>query len=398
MSTLQHRKIVIGVTGGVAAYKSAELVRLLVKAGAEVHVVLTEAGARFVTAVTFQALSGNPVWTDLWDARVPNNMAHIDLGREADAILVAPATADFIARLAQGRADDLLTTLCLARDVPLIVAPAMNRQMWEAPATRRNVAQVLEDGVTVFGPAAGEQACGEVGMGRMLEPEELFERLEGFFVPKRLTGRKVVITAGPTFEAIDPVRGITNISSGKMGYALARACVQAGAEVVLVSGPVSLPVPAGVRRVSVSGARDMRDAVFAALPGADVFIGVAAVADYRPLEVAEHKMKKKDGILTLSLTQNPDILADVAALPDAPFCVGFAAESQDLDAYAEGKRQKKSLPMLVGNLVQDGMGADDNVVVLYDDAGRHPLPRAPKVEVAGGIVAHLATLLAAAGR
>lgn len=398
MSTLQHRKIVIGVTGGVAAYKSAELVRLLVKAGAEVHVVLTEAGARFVTAVTFQALSGNPVWTDLWDARVPNNMAHIDLGREADAILVAPATADFIARLAQGRADDLLTTLCLARDVPLIVAPAMNRQMWEAPATRRNVAQVIEDGVTVFGPAAGEQACGEVGMGRMLEPEELFERLAGFFVPKRLAGRKVVITAGPTFEAIDPVRGITNISSGKMGYALARACVQAGAEVVLVSGPVSLPVPAGVRRVSVSGARDMREAVFAALPGADVFIGVAAVADYRPLEVAEHKMKKKDGILTLSLTQNPDILADVAALPDAPFCVGFAAESQDLDAYAEGKRQKKGLPMLVGNLVQDGMGADDNVVVLYDDAGRHPLPRAPKTEVAGGIVAHLATLLAAAGR
>ncbi|CAH1745473.1 fused 4'-phosphopantothenoylcysteine decarboxylase and phosphopantothenoylcysteine synthetase [Thauera humireducens] len=398
MVDLQHRKIVIGVTGGVAAYKSAELVRLLVKAGADVHVVLTEAGARFVTAVTFQALSGNPVWTDLWDARVPNNMAHIDLGREADAILVAPATADFIARLAQGRADDLLTTLCLARDVPLIVAPAMNRQMWEAPATRRNVAQVIEDGVTVFGPAAGEQACGEVGMGRMLEPEELFERLEGFFVPKRLTGRKVVLTAGPTFEAIDPVRGITNISSGKMGYELARACVQAGAEVVLVSGPVSLPVPAGVRRVSVAGARDMREAVFAALPGADVFIGVAAVADYRPLEVAEHKMKKKDGILTLALTQNPDILADVAALPDAPFCVGFAAESQDLDAYAEGKRRKKGLPMLVGNLVQDGMGADDNLVVLYDDAGRHPLPRAPKAEVSHGIVAHLATLLAAAGR
>lgn len=398
MVDLQHRKIVIGVTGGVAAYKSAELVRLLVKAGADVHVVLTEAGARFVTAVTFQALSGNPVWTDLWDARVPNNMAHIDLGREADAILVAPATADFIARLAQGRADDLLTTLCLARDVPLIVAPAMNRQMWEAPATRRNVAQVIEDGVTVFGPAAGEQACGEVGMGRMLEPEELSERLEGFFVPKRLAGRKVVLTAGPTFEAIDPVRGITNISSGKMGYELARACVQAGAEVVLVSGPVSLPVPAGVRRVSVAGARDMREAVFAALPGADVFIGVAAVADYRPLEVAEHKMKKKDGILTLALTQNPDILADVAALPDAPFCVGFAAESQDLDAYAEGKRRKKGLPMLVGNLVQDGMGADDNLVVLYDDAGRHPLPRAPKAEVSRGIVAHLATLLAATGR
>lgn len=388
----------VGVTGGVAAYKAAELVRLLGKAGADVHVVLTEAGARFVTAVTFQALSGHPVWTDLWDARVPNNMAHIDLGREADAILVAPATADFIAKLAQGRADDLLTTLCLARDVPLIVAPAMNRQMWEAPATQRNVAQVRDDGVAVFGPAAGEQACGEVGMGRMLEPEALLEQLEGYFVPKRLAGRKVVLTAGPTFEAIDPVRGITNISSGKMGYALARACAQAGADVVLISGPVALPVPAGVARVSVAGARDMRDAVFAALPGADVFIGVAAVADYRPLEVAEHKMKKKDGILTLSLTQNPDILAEVAAMPNPPFCVGFAAESQDLDAYAEGKRRNKRLPMLVGNLVQDGMGSDDNVVVVYDDAGRHPLPRAPKAEVARGIVDHLAACLVVAGR
>lgn len=398
MDTLQNRKIVVGVTGGVAAYKVAELVRLLGKAGADVHVVLTEAGARFVTAVTFQALSGNPVWSDLWDARMPNNMAHIDLGRDADAIVVAPATADFIARLAQGRADDLLTTLCLARDVPLIVAPAMNRQMWEAPATQRNVVLLRSDGIALFGPAAGEQACGEVGMGRMLEPDELLERLEGHFVVKRLAGRKVVLTAGPTFEAIDPVRGITNISSGKMGYALARACAQAGAEVVLVSGPVALPVPAGVRRIAVAGARDMRDAVLAALPGADVFVGVAAVADYRPLEAAEHKMKKKDGILTLELTQNPDILAEVAALPDAPFCVGFAAESRDLDAYAEGKRQNKRLPMLVGNLVQDGMGADDNLVVLYDDAGRHPLPRAPKAEIAHGIVEHLAGLLETAGR
>ena len=398
MKTLQGRKIVVGVTGGVAAYKAAELVRLLGKAGADVHVVLTEAGGRFVTAVTFQALSGNPVWSDLWDARMPNNMAHIDLGRDVDAILVAPATADFIARLAQGQADDLLTTLCLARDVPLIVAPAMNRQMWEAPATQRNVALVRGDGVTLFGPAAGEQACGEVGMGRMLEAEELLEHLEAYFVTKRLAGRKVVLTAGPTFEAIDPVRGITNISSGKMGYALARACAQAGAEVVLVSGPVALPVPVGVRRIGVAGARDMRDAVLASLPGADVFIGVAAVADYRPLEVAEHKMKKTDGILTLELTQNPDILAEVAALPDAPFCVGFAAESRDLDAYAEGKRRKKRLPMLVGNLVQDGMGSDDNVIVLYDDAGRHPLPRAPKAELARGIVEHMAGLLEAAGR
>ncbi len=394
MSVLKGRRIVLGVSGGIAAYKAAELVRLLVKAGADVHVVLSEGGARFVTAVTFQALSGNTVWTDLWDARMANNMAHIDLGREADAILVAPATADFLARLAQGRADDLLSTLCLARDVPLIVAPAMNRQMWESPPTQRNLGLICADGVTAFGPAAGDQACGEIGMGRMLEPEELLERLEGFFVPKLLAGRKVVMTAGPTFEAIDPVRGITNISSGKMGYALARACAQAGAEVVLVSGPVNLPVPADVRCVPVASALQMRAAVLDALAGANVFIGVAAVADYRPLATAEHKLKKSADTLTVALTPNPDILAEVAAREDAPFCVGFAAESRDLDAYAEGKRRNKRLPMLVGNLVSDGMGGDDNTVILYDDAGRHPLPRAPKAEVARGIVAHLARLLA----
>ncbi|OPZ06656.1 MAG: Coenzyme A biosynthesis bifunctional protein CoaBC [Alphaproteobacteria bacterium ADurb.BinA305] len=398
MSMLSNRKIVLGVGGGIAAYKSAELVRLLGKAGAEVHVVLSEGGARFVTPVTYQALSGNPVWSDLWDARMPNHMAHIDLGRDADAILVAPATADFLARLAHGHADDLLSTLCLARAVPLIVAPAMNRQMWESPPTQRNVAQIRADGVAVFGPAAGDQACGEVGMGRMLEAEELLERLEGFFVPKLLAGRKVVLTAGPTFEALDPVRGITNISSGKMGYALARACAQAGAEVVLVSGPVSLPVSAEVRRVSVTSALEMRDAVLHALPGADVFIGVAAVADYRPLASAEHKLKKSADTMNIALTPNPDILAEVAAHADAPFCVGFAAESRDLDAYAEGKRRNKRLPMLVGNLVSDGMGGDDNTVILYDDAGRHPLPRAAKAEVARGIVAHLAGLLPARGR
>ena len=398
MSMLSNRKIVLGVGCGIAAYKSAELVRLLGKAGAEVHVVLSEGGARFVTPVTYQALSGNPVWSDLWDARMPNHMAHIDLGRDADAILVAPATADFLARLAHGHADDLLSTLCLARAVPLIVAPAMNRQMWESPPTQRNVAQIRADGVAVFGPAAGDQACGEVGMGRMLEAEELLERLEGFFVPKLLAGRKVVLTAGPTFEALDPVRGITNISSGKMGYALARACAQAGAEVVLVSGPVSLPVPAEVRRVSVTSALEMRDAVLHALPGADVFIGVAAVADYRPLASAEHKLKKSADTMNIALTPNPDILAEVAARADAPFCVGFAAESRDLDAYAEGKRRNKRLPMLVGNLVSDGMGGDDNTVILYDDAGRHPLPRAAKAEVARGIVAHLAGLLPARGR
>ena len=393
MIELKGRKLVLGVTGGVAAYKAAELVRLLGKAGADVHVVLTEGGARFVTAVTFQALSGNPVWTDLWDPRMGNNMAHIDLTRDADAILIAPATADVMAKLVHGLADDLLTTLCLARDCPLLVAPAMNRQMWEHPTTRRNVARLVADGVTLLGPAAGEQACGEVGLGRMLEPEELCEAVIGFFQPKLLAGRRVVMTAGPTFEPIDPVRGITNSSSGKMAYGLARACAQAGAEVVLVSGPVALPVPAGARRVSVKSALEMREAVLAALPGSDVFIGVAAVADYRPANAAEHKIKKSGAELAITLTPNPDILAEVAALPNPPFCVGFAAESRNLDEYAEGKRKAKKLPMVVGNLVQDGLGGDDNQVVLFDEAGRHPLPKAPKPEVARSIVAHLAALL-----
>lgn len=395
MIELKGRKLVLGVTGGVAAYKAAELVRLLGKAGADVHVVLTEGGARFVTAVTFQALSGNPVWTDLWDPRMPNNMAHIDLTRDADAILIAPATADVMAKLVHGLADDLLTTLCLARDCPLLVAPAMNRQMWEHPATRRNVGQLQADGATLLGPAAGEQACGEVGLGRMLEPEALCEAVIAFFQPKLLAGRRIVMTAGPTFEPIDPVRGITNSSSGKMAYGLARACVQAGAEVTLVSGPVALPVPDGVQRVSVRSALEMREAVFAALPGADVFIGVAAVADYRPVAAAEHKIKKSGAELAITLTPNPDILAEVAALPEPPFCVGFAAESRNLDEYAEGKRKAKRLPMVVGNLVQDGLGGDDNEVVLYDEAGRHPLPKAPKPEVARAIVAHLAALLPA---
>lgn len=395
MNELAGRKIVLGVTGGVAAYKAAELVRLLGKAGAGVQVVLTDAGARFVTPVTFQALSGNTVWTDIWDPRMANNMAHIDLSRDADAVLVAPASADFIARVAHGLADDLLTTLCLARDCPLLVAPAMNRQMWEHPATQRNVRQIVDDGVTLFGPAAGDQACGEIGMGRMEEPETLLENLIAYFVPKTLAGRRVVLTAGPTFEAIDPVRGITNSSSGKMGYALARACAQAGAEVVLVSGPVALPAPVGVRRIDVRSALEMRAAVFDALPGADVFIGVAAVADYRPAQAAEHKIKKSGETLSLALTPNPDILTEVAARADAPFCVGFAAESRDLDAYAEGKRRNKRLPMLVGNLVGDGLGSDDNLVILYDDAGKHPLPRAPKSVLAGQIVDHLAGLLAA---
>ena len=395
MIELKGRKIILGVTGGVAAYKAAELTRLMVKAGASVHVVLSEGGAHFVTPVTFQALSGHPVWTDLWDPRMSNNMAHIDLTRDADGIIVAPATADFMARLVHGRCDDLLTTLCLARDCPLLVAPAMNRQMWLHPATQRNARQLADDGVVLLGPDEGEQACGEVGLGRMLEPEVLCEAVIHHFETKRLAGRKVVLTAGPTFEAIDPVRGITNSSSGKMGYALARACAQAGAEVVLVSGPVALPTPYGVRRIDVQSALAMRDAVTAHVGDADVFIGVAAVADYRPATLAEHKIKKSGEAMSITLTPNPDILAEVAARPNPPFCVGFAAESRDLDTYAEGKRRSKRLPMVVGNLVQDGLGQDDNQVIIYDDAGRHPVPRAAKDNLARSIVKHLADLLAA---
>jgi len=393
MGELQGKKFILGITGGVAAYKSAELVRLLVKAGADVHVVLTEAGARFVTAVTYQALSGHRVWTDLWDPSVDNNMAHIELGRDADAILVAPATADFMARLAHGLANDLLTTLCLARDVPLLVAPAMNRQMWQSPPTVRNVNTLRADGVAVLGPAAGEQACGEVGEGRMLEAAELYEALAAFVQPKPLAGRRVVMTAGPTFEAIDPVRGITNSSSGKMGYALARALAQAGADVSLVSGPVGLAPPAGVAVVRATSALDMYQAVMAQVGTADVFIGVAAVADYRPATAQDHKIKKSSATMSVELVPNPDILAEVASLPNAPFCVGFAAESRDLDTYAEGKRRAKRLPMVIGNLVQDGLGGDDNQVVIYDEAGRHPLPRDSKPRVAAAIVAHLATRL-----
>lgn len=393
MNFLAGRKIVLGVTGGVAAYKAAELTRLLGKAGADVHVVLSEGGARFVSAVTFQALSGNTVWSDLWDARMPNNMAHIDLTRGADLILVAPATADFMARVANGLANDLLTTLCLAREVPLLVAPAMNRQMWESRPTKRNAEQLCDDGVVLLGPAAGEQACGEVGLGRMLEPEELLEDVIRYLQPKSLAGRRVVLTAGPTFEAIDPVRGITNSSSGKMGFALARACAHAGADVVLVSGPVAISVPRGVRVIPVQSALDMRSAVFGEISSADVFIGVAAVADYRPATAAEHKIKKSGNEMLLALTPNPDILADVAALEKAPFCVGFAAESRNLDDYAESKRRAKRLPLLVGNLVQDGLGGEDNQVILYDDEGKHPLERASKTELAIQIVAHIAAML-----
>ena len=397
MAELKGKRLVLGVTGGIAAYKAAELARLLVKEGAEVHAVLTQSGARFVTPATFQALTGRPAWTDMWDARMPDSMAHIDLSRGADAIVVAPASADFLAKLAHGLADDLLSTLCLARECPLIVAPAMNRQMWENPATQRNKSQLLQDGVVVLGPASGEQACGETGPGRMLEAAELHDAVVGFFQPKVLAGRRVLLTAGPTFEALDPVRGLTNPSSGKMGFALARAVRDAGAEVTLVCGPVAQPTPVGVARVDVLSAREMRDAVLRHVRETDIFIAVAAVADYRPEQTAAQKIKKAAQPLTLTLLPNPDILAEIAALPKPPFCVGFAAESENLDEYAQGKRSAKKLPLVVGNLLRHGLGGDDNTIVMFDDEGRHPLGPAPKIEIARGIVAHIGQMLAGNG-
>ena len=391
---LTGKRIALGVTGGIAAYKAAELVRLLIKQGAHVQIAMTEAATHFVTPVTFQALSGNPVFTDQWDPRVANNMAHIDLSREADALLVAPASADFLARVAHGLADDLLTTLVLARDCPLLVAPAMNRQMWENPATRRNVAMLRADNIAILGPACGDQACGETGLGRMLETEEIVAELIAHFQPKLLAGKRVLITAGPTFEAIDPVRGITNLSTGKMGYAVARAAREAGAEVTLVSGPVSLPCPQGVLRIDVTSARQMRDAVQSHIAGNHVFVAVAAVADYRPLSPAGQKIKK-DGSApqAIELEHNPDILAEVAALAQPPLCVGFAAESENLHEYAEQKRRAKKIPLIVGNLIQHGFGGDDNTLILFDDDGQHPLQPAPKIELARQLVSRIATLL-----
>ena len=395
---LRARHIVLGITGGVAAYKSAELVRLLVQDNIGVQVAMTAAATRFVTPATFQALSGRNVFVDLWDDRVENGMAHIDLSREAAAILVAPASADFLAKLAHGNADDLLSTLCLARDCPLLVAPAMNRQMWEHPATQRNAAQLAADGVALLGPAAGDQACGEVGMGRMLEPGELHRALVAYFAPRLLAGRRVLLTAGPTQEAIDPVRVITNLSSGKMGYALAQACAEAGATVTLVSGPTALATPPGVARIDVMNAAGMLAAVESQLPGQGIFIGVAAVADYTVANPSAVKHKKGDAPLKIELAPTVDILARVAAGACPPFCVGFAAESENVEANAEAKRRKKGVPLLVANRAQDALGSDTNAVTLIDDSGRHPLPVAPKLEVARQIVAHIAGMLASAGK
>jgi len=386
-------RIILGVTGGIAAYKAAELCRLLVKGGSEVQVVMTEAAQRFVTPLTFQALSGRPVLTSLWDSASGSGMDHIHLSREADLILIAPASADFLARLAQGRAEDLLATLCLARTCRLAVAPAMNREMWTQAATQRNLAQLRADGVDILGPDAGEQACGEIGPGRMLEPVEIQAAVSGLLGNGVLAGRRVLITAGPTFEAIDPVRGITNLSSGKMGYAIARAAAEAGAQVHLVSGPTCLATPAGVEREDVCSAADMHVAVMRAVPACDVFIAVAAVADYRPLASARHKLKKDGTSLKLELVANPDILAEVAALPKPPFCVGFAAETEALAEHAEAKRRRKNIPLLVGNLAQDTLGADDAELNLFEEAGTHILPRADKLTQARRLIVHLANRL-----
>ena len=390
--SLTHKKILLGVTGGIAAYKAAELCRLLIKAGAEVRVVMTAAAQQFVTPLTFQALSGKPVLTSLWDAASGDGMEHIHLSRDADLLLVAPTSADFLAKLVHGRADDLLSTLCLARTCKLAVAPAMNREMWAAAPTQRNLEQLRVDGVSLLGPAAGEQACGEIGLGRMLEPADILAALPGLLGAGPLAGKRVLITAGPTFEAIDPVRGLTNRSSGKMGYAVAQAAAETGAAVCLVSGPTCLAAPAGVRRIDVQSAAEMRDAVLRELPS-DVFIAVAAVADYRVDAAATQKIKKSDAGLTLNLVVNPDILAEVAAMPSAPFCVGFAAETERLAEHAEAKRLKKKLPLLIGNLAQDTLGQDTAELVLFDDRGQHPLPRADKLTQARHLIRHLATLL-----
>jgi phosphopantothenoylcysteine decarboxylase/phosphopantothenate--cysteine ligase len=398
MTTLKGKRLLLGITGGVAAYKAAALARLLVKAGADVRVAMTEAATRFVTPVTLQALTGQTVWTDLWDARVPDNMGHIELSRDRDLIVVAPASGDFLGKLAGGLAGDLLSTLCLARRCPLMVAPAMNVEMWENPAMQRNLHTLRGDGVHFAGPAAGDQACGEVGMGRMLEPEEIVGEIEAFFQPKVLAGKRVLVTAGPTEEAIDPVRSITNASSGRMGYAVARAAREAGARVTLVSGPVSLAAPAGVERISVKSAEQMLEAVRKAAPSSDVFIAVAAVADYRVKNRAAQKIKKGAGGMTLELTENPDILGSVAAMKNPPFCVGFAAESEKLAEHARAKRAKKRIPLLAANLVQQALGAEENEITLFDDAGEHPLGRGPKLELARKLVAHVAAMLAGAKR
>ncbi len=399
MNDLAGKHIVLGLSGGIACYKAAELCRALIKEGATVQVVMTEAAEQFITPVTMQALSNRLVYGSQWDARAANNMPHINLSREADAILIAPCSADFMAKLVQGQADDLLSLMCLARPidaVPLLIAPAMNREMWIHPATQRNMAQLTADGATILGVGTGDQACGETGDGRMLEPQELLEDVIAFFQPKVLAGQHVLVTAGPTFEAIDPVRGITNLSSGKMGFAIARAAREAGAEVTLISGPVHLPTPRGVARINVTSAQALYDVAVMEAPSASVFVATAAVADWRPANASEQKIKK-DGsgvVPSMQFVENPDILATIAqstrAQSGALYCVGFAAESHDLLAHAQAKRLRKGVPLLVGNIGPATFGKDDNVLLLVDAKGAEELPRASKLVLARKLVAKIA--------
>ena len=394
---LRGKHIVLGLTGGIACYKAAELTRAFIKEGATVQVVMTQAATQFITPVTMQALSGRPVFTDQWDARIASNMPHIDLTRDADMLVIAPCSADVMFKLAHGACDDLLSTLCVARPahLPLLVAPAMNVEMWQNPATQRNVAQLKADGIRLLGPDAGDQACGETGMGRMLEPEQLLEEVVAAFQPKVLAGKRVLITAGPTFEPIDPVRGITNLSSGKMGYAIARAAREAGAEVTLVSGPTALDTPYGVHRINVQTAQQMHDVVMSHVEGEHVFIGVAAVADWKVANASTQKLKKNAAgdVPALQFEQNPDILAAVAALPNKPYCVGFAAESENLLQYGEEKRRKKGVPLLVGNIGPRTFGQDHNELVLFDECGHSKLARAGKQQLARELVAQIASRL-----
>lgn len=393
MHLKQNKHLVLGITGGIAAYKAAELVRLLVKAGIDVQVVMTAAACQFITPVTMQALSGKPIFIDMWDNSISNGMPHIELSRMADAIVVAPASADFLAKLVHGRADDLLSTLCLARDCPLLVAPAMNKQMWEAAATQRNIAQLRADHVSILGPDSGEQACGEVGLGRMLEAEALLTLVNAHLTPKLLAGRHVLVTAGATLEMIDPVRAITNLSSGKMGYAIAQAASDMGAEVTLVSGATHLEAPLGVTKISAESADTMYQAVMKNIGQQDIFISVAAVADYSVTHTSTEKIKKGESSLTVELKRNKDILTEVSSLPNAPFCVGFAAESENLIEHASQKRIAKKLPLIVANLVSESMGSDEASVTLLDDKGIHPLQRADKATLAHEILAHLSQML-----
>mgnify|MGYP003333054262 FL=1 len=396
MQSLLNKKIVLGISGGIAAYKTPELARLLMQEGASVQVIMTDAAQQFVTPVTMQALTGNPVYTSQWDNSISNNMAHIELSRAADAIVIAPGSADLIAKLSLGLADDLLSTLCLARDCPLLIAPAMNKQMWEHAATQRSVERLSKDGVTLLGPASGFQACGEVGMGRMLEPAEIAEQVIAFFQKKPLLGKKVLITAGPTFEAIDPVRGITNHSSGKMGFAIARAALEAGAQVHLIAGPCHLPTPLEatglITRTNVVSAKEMHTATLAA-SDCDIFFAVAAVADWGIAKPAKEKIKRNGKEApNIEFVANPDILLDVAKTAKTkggkphPYCVGFAAESTNLEKHADEKRKRKGIPMIVGNIGPDTFGSDLNQLLVVDASGSKKIAKAEKLQLARQLI------------